>query len=206
MASAGTVVVTIPAGIATGSFTTNIASTSTDNTVTYDSTNPTVASTDLVVSYTGTGPGSFIATFSKAVNDPAGNTGIEDVTNPVNYLLVNKGANGVVDTGSCAGGVVADDTQITVTSVSYNSTTFQATVKLIGALPIGSYRLFICGTTSIVDLVGNHLNSGTDYTFDFVVQIATQSGGSSNNRNSQQTSLLPTTGFPQNKVITLPLH
>jgi hypothetical protein len=38
----------------------------------------------------GTGPGSSIATFSKTVDDPAGNTGKEDVTNHANYLLVNK--------------------------------------------------------------------------------------------------------------------
>jgi len=203
--SAGIVVAAIPAGVATGSVTTNTASTSTDNTVTYDSTNPTVASTDLVVSYTGTGPGSFVATFNKAVNDPAGNTGTEDVTNPTNYLLVNKGTNGIADTVSCSGGVVVDDAQVTVTSAIYNPTTFQATITLVGALPVGSYRLFICGSTSIVDLVGNHLNGGTDYTFDFVVQTATQSGGSSSG-NNQQTNLLPTTGFPQDKVTALPLQ
>lgn len=39
-----------------------------------------------------------------------------------------------------------------------------------------------------------------------MVQIAAQSGGSSNNRNSQQTSLLPTTGFPQDKVTMLPFQ
>jgi LPXTG-site transpeptidase (sortase) family protein len=212
MTSTGNVVATIPAGVATGAATTNAASTSTDNTVTYDSTNPTVASTDLVASYTGTGPGSFTATFSKAVNDPAGNTVAEDVTNPANYLLVNKGTNGTADTSSCAGGVLADDTQVTVTSVVYNSVTFQATVTLVGALPVGSYRLFICGTTSVVDLVGNQLNDGTDYTFDFAVQANSQQGGGGNSNKSRGGSAglnglsIPITGFPQDKVTALPFQ
>jgi hypothetical protein len=87
--SNGIVALIIPAGVAMGSVTTNAASTSTDNKVTYDSVKPAVASTDLTTSYTGTGPGSIIATFSKAVKDPTGNSGTDDVTNPANYLVVN---------------------------------------------------------------------------------------------------------------------
>ena len=208
MTNTGIVVATVPAGVATGSLATNAASTSTDNTVTYDAANPTVASTTLTTNYTGTGPGSFVATFNKGVADPPGNTGTDDVTNPANYVLINKGTNGVVDTASCAGGVVADDNQITVTSVVYNSATFQATVTLVDALPVGSYRLFICGTTSIVDVVGNRLNGGTDFTFDFVVLPPTQTGGSGNGRNgnNRQNNSIPTTGFSQNKVTTLPIQ
>ena len=195
MTNGGTVIATVAAGVATDAASNpNNSSTSTDNTVTYDSGNPTVVSTNLVASYTGTGPGSFVATFSEAVNDPAGNTVTDDVTNPANFLLVNKGTNGVTDTGSCAGGVVADDTQVTVTSVVYNPATFQTTVTLAGSLLVGSYRLFICGTTSIVDLAGNHLNGGSDYTFDFVVQASPQRTASTS---------LPATGFPQGQVTTL---
>ncbi len=193
MTTNGTVIATIAGGVATDTATNpNVASISTDNTVTYDSVYPTVVSTDLTVSYTGTGPGSFIATFSKDVDNPAGNTGTDDVTNPTNYLLVNKGTNSVANTASCASGIVIDDTQVTVTSVIYNRATFQATVTLASALPVGSYRLFICGTTSIVDLAGNPLNGGTDYTFDFVVQAVS--------------ARLPGTGFPQGKVTTLPFQ
>jgi len=59
-------------------------------------------------------------------------------------------------------------------------------------LPIGSYRLFVCGTTSIVDLAGNRLYNGEDYTFDFVVRAGTVQ--------------LPSTGFPQNGVTPLPIQ
>jgi LPXTG-site transpeptidase (sortase) family protein len=204
MTGSGTVIATIAAGVATDAASNpNTISTSIDNTVTYDSGIPTVVSTDLTASYTGTGPGSFIATFSEAVDDPAGNTGTDDVTNPANYLLVNKGTNGVANTVSCAGGVVADDTQVTVMSVSYNNVTFTATVTLVSPLPVGSYRLFICGSTSVVDLAGNPLNGGTDYTFDFVV--TPQQGGNGGGTNQQNNSL-PATGFPQDKATTLPIQ
>ena len=205
----GTVVPSISIGTFAdaGGNTNTAASTSTDNSVTYDTINPIVTSTDLIAGYTGTGPGSFIATFSKSVDDPAGNTSTNDATNPANYLLVNKGANGTANTVSCAGGVVTDDTQVTVTSVSYNTATFKATVTLASALPVGSYRLFICGTTSIVDLAGNHLNGGADYTFDFLVKAAQQGGGvNGNGGSSQLNSLLPATGFPQDKVTILPIQ
>lgn len=60
-------------------------------------------------------------------------------------------------------------TKVTISSVTYNSTTFTATVNLASALPVGNYRLFVCGTTSIVDLTFNRLGGGVDYTFDFTV-------------------------------------
>ena len=201
MTGSGTVIATIAAGVATDAVgNPNSASTSTDNTVTFSLGNPSVVSISLTASYTGTGPGSFVATFSKAVDDPAGNTGTDDVTNPANYVLVNKGANGIADTVSCAGGVVADDTQVTVTSVVYNNATFQSTVTLVSSLPVGSYRLFICGTTSIVDLSGNPLNGGTDYTFDFVVQAVQAAAPQT------VSAKLPVTGFPQSEITSLPLQ
>ncbi len=164
--------------------------------ITYDNTNPIVASTNLNAIYTGTGPASFTVTFSKDVDDPAGNTGADDVTNPANYLLVNRGVNSVVDTLSCAGGVVADDTQVTVSSVSYNNTTFTSIVTLVSALPVGSYRLLVCGTTSIVDPVGNPLNGGADFPFDFIVQAVPATPAAP--------AALPATGFPQGRVSVLP--
>jgi len=153
------------------------------------------------------GPSNFTVTFSEDVNNPAGNTNPNDVTNPANYLLINKGANGSADTNSCKGGMVTDDTQVVVNSVIYNSSTFTTTVILQSALPIGSYRLFVCGTTSIVDLALNKLagdgtTSGTDYTFDFVVNatptpVPTSGGGNS-------AASLPKTGFAPNQITRLP--
>ncbi|NOT03342.1 MAG: sortase [Anaerolineales bacterium] len=155
-----------------------------------DNTPPTVVSTSLLASNVGTGPATFTVTFSEAVNNPAGNTNKDDVTNPNNYLLVNTGANSLVETASCSGGVVADDIRITVTSVIYDSGTFTSRVTLASALPPGKYRLFVCGTTSIVDIALTPLNNGAfDYIFGFVVTPGSLS--------------LPDTGFAPNRITSL---
>jgi LPXTG-site transpeptidase (sortase) family protein len=135
----------------------------------YDGASPTVSAHSLQPNYTLTGPSTFTVTFSEDVNNPAGNTGSDDVTNPANFLLINKGANKVVDTLSCLGGVKVDDSKVSGSSVSYANPT--ATVTLAAPLPVGAYRLFVCGTTSIVDLAGNPLENGTDFSFDFSVDI-----------------------------------
>ncbi len=148
---------------------------------------PYVLSTSLQPSYTSSGPSSFEVTFNEAIDDQPG-LNPDDVTNPANYLLINKGANGAADTLSCLAGPAGDDSQVTVSSVSYNPATFTSTVTLAAPLGAGSYRLFVCGTTSIVDLAGNALNGATDFTFDFAVSRAA----------------LPATGFPRGQVTLLP--
>jgi hypothetical protein len=85
--------------------------------------------------------------------------------------------------------------------VSYNSTSFTSTVTLAGILPAGKYRLFVCGTTSIVDLgnnalAGNGVTSGTDYTFDFTVNTGTPTPAT--------TASLPGTGFAPGVLTSLP--
>ncbi len=133
-----------------------------------DTTAPTVASTNLQATYVATGPSSFAVTFSEPVAD-TGSGGADSVTNPANYLLVEAGANGTFDTQSCQGGLLSDDTQVPITGVAYDSGTMTATATLGSPLPLGTYRLFVCGTTSITDLAGNKLNDGSDSTYDFAV-------------------------------------
>ncbi len=162
-----------------------------DETYTVDNSAPLVASLNLQVNYVGPGPASFTVQFNMPVADPPGHTDPDDVTNPANYLLIEKGPNGVTDTLSCLAGVSGDDVQQTVTSVAYDSITYGSTVTLAGALPVGNYRLFLCGTTSIVSLAGVPLNNGADYTFDFVVR-ASAAGGA-----------LPATGFPMGRITSL---
>jgi len=154
---------------------------------------PTVLSTSLAASYpSGAGPSAFTVTFSEDVADPAGDTDPDDVTNPANYLVVEDGANSVFDTASCAGGWAADDSQAAVTGVTYNAGLYQASVALTSSLPDGRYRLFVCGTTSIVDLADNALDGGADFTFDFTVGVSTAPA-------------LPETGFaPGPRATTLP--
>ena len=117
--------------------------------------------------------------------------------NASNYLLVEAGTNSTFDTLSCLGGRVADDTQITVnSSVSYNVGTFTATLTVNGGvpLPIGNYKLFVCGTTSITDLYGLKLNYGlSDATLGFHISAATAAAAAS----------VPSTGFAPNRVTVL---
>ena len=115
-----------------------------------------------------------------------------------NYLLVEAGANGVFDTTSCAvpGGDTAapDDEKISITTATYdNSDPFITTLAINNGtpLPLGKYRLLICGTTSIEDLVGNELNGGTsDSQINFTVQADATS--------------LPATGFRHGDITSLP--
>ncbi len=113
--------------------------------------------------------------------------------NTANYLLVEQGSNAYFDTLSCAGGVISDDTQINIDSANYNSGIYTVTLSLNGgtALSSGQYRLFVCGTTSVHDLIGLELNGGlSDATIDFT--IATTAASS-----------LPSTGFRHGQVTQL---
>ena len=114
-----------------------------------------------------------------------------------NYLLVEIGANSVFDTLSCNGGVQADDTKIIVDNATYDdSNPYIATLGINGGttLPAGTYRLFVCGTTSIWSQAGIELNQGTsDSILDFTVEASSNSAPSS----------LPKTGFRHGEVTQL---
>jgi len=170
MTASGTVIASIAADQLTDvALNGNAASTSTDNTVTYDIAGPAVVATSLQPTYVAPGPSSFTVTFSEPVVNPRGTSDPDDVTNPANYLLVEAGGDGTFQTATCMGGVGGDDAQVPVAGVIYDSMSLTATVSLGGPLPAGTYRLFVCGTTSITDPAGNKLNGGTDSTFDFAV-------------------------------------
>ncbi|MBK9779413.1 MAG: sortase [Anaerolineales bacterium] len=161
-----------------------------------DSTPPTVLSHTLQAN-NATGLSSFTVTFSEDVYNPAGNTDTDDVTNPNNYVLVEQGTVSGFQTTACNAIDAVNDTRITPSGVTYIPNT--AIVNLGSALPNGSYRLFVCGTTSIVDSF-NELNGGVDFTFDFTVGAVAAAVTSGNARASS----LPKTGFAPNKVTTLP--
>ncbi|MCB0156435.1 MAG: hypothetical protein KDF65_16680, partial [Anaerolineae bacterium] len=166
----------------------------------------------------------FTVEFSRDVYDPAGDSDQEDVTNPANYLLLYS-ATGTFNTPSCAvvatGGVVAPDIPYPVSSVTYSngggSGPFVATLNLTTPLTVaGYYRLFVCGTTSIVDAVNTNLHlagdgttPGTDFTRNFQMTVQTTTGGGGGgNANNKASSLavtaLPATGFAPNRVTALP--
>lgn len=138
-------------------------------------------------------------TFDEDLNNSGGGTATDDVTNPQNYLLVSPGLNGIFDTSSCILGLSNDDVQIPTGSVSHTnnggSGPFVTTVQFNSgtALPNGLYRLLICGTTSIADLAGNHLNGdgGPDSQVDFTVLALSEAKN-------------PNTGFAPGMVTILP--
>jgi LPXTG-site transpeptidase (sortase) family protein len=139
------------------------------------------------------GPTGFIIRFSEDVRDLYGGFHSDDVTNTWNYLLVEDGVNGALDTDSCSDGAIPDDIQIAVDSAVYNALAYTVTIGINGGVPLpnGSYRLLVCGSTSVVDLSGVPLNGGADSIYDFVVGA----GG---------VTALPATGFAPGQVTLLP--
>jgi LPXTG-site transpeptidase (sortase) family protein len=122
-------------------------------------------------------------TFNEDLNNAGSGAAIDDVTNSLNYLLLQTGPNGVYDTADCQAFAahgntpLGDDIRIPTGTVTYANNggggPFVATVLLNGdtVLPNGTYRLLICGTTSIVDLAGNRLNNGADSQINFNVLV-----------------------------------
>jgi len=122
---------------------------------------------------------SLVVSFNRDVNNDGGESGSDDVTNPLNYLLLRAGLNTTYDTTDClafaANGnlPLGDDILIPTGPVTYTNNDgdgpFVAKVRVNGGLPLpdGKYRLLICGTTSIIDLGGRPLNGGTDSSFTF---------------------------------------
>ena len=122
----------------------------------------------------------------------------EAADNPINYLLVEDGRNRLFDTSTCLLGVAGDDVQQTITSVTYDDSTYIATINT-DPLPAGRYQLLACGTASIQDATGNVLNGGAfDSATTFTVVSANTGSG------DPSTALLPATGFTPNKQTALP--
>jgi|GEM_PF-1936028 len=159
--------------------------------------------------------------FDRDVYD-AGASDPDSVTNPANYLLV-RSATGTFSTASCSGGLVAPDVQISVDSVTYDngggSGPFVATLNVNSGLPLniaGFYRLFVCGTTSIVDagnpllaLAGNGVTPGTDFTRNFRIAAPVTGGGGGGSSSTTTTTaltglLIPVTGFTPSQMTELP--
>jgi LPXTG-site transpeptidase (sortase) family protein len=144
-----------------------------------------------------TGPTQIFVEFDQAVK--SGDADSADYLG--NFLLVEAGINNVFDTLSCERGVATDDVQIVIDSVSYHDTSpFVSTLGINGniRLPIGKYRLFVCGTTSIQNLDGLHLNGDLEIGFDSTLSF--------NVIPLTSAEELPDTGFQVGQVTTLPIQ
>jgi LPXTG-site transpeptidase (sortase) family protein len=164
----------------------------------------------------------FSIKFDEDAYDPPGDNDPKDVTNPENYLLVRDlGTVPEFQTTGCKspGVVEPDDTKIVIDNpIIYDSESFTATFTVNDDSPLsnGYYRLYVCGSTSITDLVGTHLagngTAGTDFVRSFIVNLQNGggiSGGGNHNRRTDTylqsvSGLIPTTGFAPNRVTNLP--
>ncbi len=161
----------------------NSASTSTDNSVSYDITSINIMEAGVIG-----WPGNLAIqndkkytrrfneieiNFDSDAYDPSGNDDPDDVTNPENYYLLQPGENGEFDVDTCEGAnnlelSGLDDIAITVGPVTYDNNAgagpfiANLTVNNGTSLPLGKYRLMICGSTTIMDLAANPLNDGED--------------------------------------------
>ena len=203
MTTNGDVIASIPAGAALDSVTSlpTAASTSTDNTVRYDSSVPTVTgSTPANSAIVAPGLTQITVTFSE---DMKSGPVPGSATDTANYLLVEDGANGIFDTASCAGGVAVGDTGIAIPSATYLNRVATLTVSPLG---VGNYLLFVCGTTSVEDLDGTELNGGASDALIFFTVAVQGGGGGTGGGQTTSSSTLPATGFPMNQVTTLPVQ
>ncbi len=136
---------------------------------------------------TGAAITQLLVTFGKPVQDPAGDTDPDDVTNPANYRLFTDGVDGVFDSLAC-GVAEGDDGSITIDAVTYDAATRTATLSVNDgvALAFDAYRLIVCGST-IKDLDGNQLDGnvdgvgGDDFVRNFTVQPPVNQARAANN-------------------------
>ncbi len=170
------------------------------------------------IASTSLGISQLLVQFNKDVYDvPASTTNPDEVDNPANYILV-RSATGVFNTLSCAG-VVAPDIINPVTTVTYNngggSGPFVATLTLTTPLITdGYYRLFVCGTTSIVQanntalaLAGDGIANGTDFIRNFqLITPAAGGGGGGRVDDNLAVAELPDTGFAPGRITALPVQ
>jgi len=158
--------------------------------------------------------------FNQDVNNPPLDVDPKDVTNSANYMLVLGSSTGVFQTQSCRGGVIAPDVPISINRVEYENGggvgPFIATLSINDGLHLnvtGHYRLFVCGTTSIVDatnvdleLAGDGINSGTDFIRNFRIQAHASGGQVSTTASQIEINALniPVTGFAPGQITKLP--
>jgi len=128
-------------------------------------------------------------------NEDMRQDGAPEAANTIaNYLLVEANGDGF-QTGGCDTGPDAGDTQIPILSAVYSNNNGSGPfTALLGVNPLqnGSYRLFVCGTTSVYDLARNVLNGGVDSVINFTIA------------DSAQVDELPKTGFAPGRTTALP--
>jgi LPXTG-site transpeptidase (sortase) family protein len=168
-----------------------------------DNTSPTVSTSAPANGATILPINTLLVTFSeemkhKGLSDAANNTS--------NYLLLEAKGDGF-QTAGCTIEPSGDDTLISIESAVYElqngiGVPFQVTLGINGgiSLPVGSYRLFICGMNSVQDITGNKINGGLNDTVISFTVANTLPNPPSNN----VVGTLPQTGFAPDRMTVLP--
>ena len=157
---------------------------------TIETTPPTISTTVPANGATIESINSILVNFSEDVMQG----GNEDAADNIhNYLLVEANGNGF-ETTSCGAGRAGNDIEKTILSAVYSNNNgngpFRATLS-VPTLENGDYRLFICGTATILDLAGNVLNGGADSIVNFTVA------------GQAEVNELPKTGFTPGVITQL---
>jgi LPXTG-site transpeptidase (sortase) family protein len=107
-------------------------------------------------------------------NEPMAHDGsIRAANNSGNFILVSPGTDTVFDTTNCIDRQQGDDQTFSFITADYDSGTQTAILTPAVPLESGTYRLLVCGTTSIWSAAGLELNNGDeDTTIDFTVAAA----------------------------------
>jgi LPXTG-site transpeptidase (sortase) family protein len=200
----GTIGISIAAGVASDGLGNTSAAAGPSSTFIVDNGGPVVTASVPANTASVTGPTQLTVTFNEDVSAATGN-------NIANYLLLNDSGDGFDDAPTlttCLTGPnpnAGNDLNIAINSAVYanggGSGPFVSTLGINGGvpLPVGVYRLYVCGTTSIEDLVGNELNNGlNDTIIQFTVIVGTTGTGAR--------ALIPATGFAQGEVTSLPMQ
>lgn len=134
------------------------------------------------------GPSTLSVQYNKDVQSGGGPGAAENLAN---YLLVEAGADGELVTTACPS-AAGDDVSIPINNASYDGASLTATLDINDGTPLpnGSYRLLVCGTTSIMDLFDMELNDGE---FDTLISFLI----------TDQPSL-PETGFAPGRITLIP--
>lgn len=160
-----------------------------------DTTGPTISTSSPASGATSDAISTIKVSFNEDMTHDGG-TGAANYTG--NYILIEAMGDGF-QMNNCTESVGPQDTQISIDSAVYTNNSgagpFETTLGVNGgiSLPNGSYRLFVCGTTSVEDLSGNKINGGADSIIEFTVLKKAQVS-------------LPKTGFAPDKHTILPVQ
>ncbi len=134
-----------------------------------DWTRPTVIRTSLTNVPSGEGFNSFTVTFSEPMTreeNPDSMLLMTGANNPLNYVLVSAGLDGVINTLGCndtvASPIQGDDVLITTDAAVYDNSNYTTTININNgaALTDGMYRFFACGATDAKPFAPRALHDG----------------------------------------------